>query len=296
MFKQVQLYRLPGFTMTAADFEAALSRLNFYPPTASALMTQGFTGPRDVGYLHVVGDQWLIQLTTEKKILPAKVVNQVAQYRADGLEETQGFRPGKKAMKELKERVYDELLPRALSIRSHTRCWIDRKGSWLVIEGTPKAADDVIKFLLKAVDRFPVESVRVQHTPARMMTSWLEHDENPAGFTVDQDAILKASGESKAQVAYKRHTLEPDDTRRHIAAGKRCTRLAMTWDSKISFVLTEDLSIKSIKLLDVLTENAPANDEERFDGEFALFAGEFGKLLGDLMEALGGIAQEQKAT
>jgi recombination associated protein RdgC len=295
MFKQVQIYRLPHFNMKSTDFEKALSQHNFYPPTASALISQGFTGPRDVGYLHVVGDQWLIQLTTEKKILPSSVVNQVAKTRAAELEEQQGFAPGKKAMRELKERVFDELLPKAFSARTHTRCWIDRKNGWLVVDGTASKADDVIKLLLKAIDRFPVESMRVVHSPVRMMTSWLEHDDSPAGFTIDQDATMRATGESKAQVTYKRHTLEPDAMRGHIKAGKQCTKLAMTWDSKISFVLTEELAIKSIKLLDVMAENVPANDVERFDGEFALFAGEFGKLLGDLTNALGGMAKEQEA-
>ena len=46
----------------------------------------------------------------------------------------------------------------------------------------------------------------------------------------------------------------PEEVRRHIAAGKQCTRLAMTWESKISFVLTESLAIKSIKPLDVLKD------------------------------------------
>jgi recombination associated protein RdgC len=201
-------------------------------------------------------------------------------------------------MQEIKERVFDEMLPRAFSVRSNTLCWIDRKGGWLVVDAaSPAKADDVIKLLLKAVDRLPIESLRVQRAPVAAMTGWLQDDENPAGFTIDQDATMRATGESKAQVTYKRHTLEPDAMRQHIKAGKQCTKLAMTWESKISFVLTEDLAIKSIKLLDVMTENnAPARDAaERFDGDFALFAGEFGKLLRDLTDALGGLAKEREA-
>jgi len=81
--------------------------------------------------------------------------------------------------------------------------------------------------------------------------------------------------------------------RRHIANGKQCTRLAMTWDSKISFVLTEQLAIKGVKPLDVLDEKEGSirNDDERFDGDFMLMTGELSKLLADVVEALGGEAK-----
>jgi recombination associated protein RdgC len=125
------------------------------------------------------------------------------------------------------------------------------------------------------------------------MTAWLETDEAPVGFTVDQDTELRATGESKAAVRYVKHTLEVDDIRRHIAAGKQCTRLAMTWNDKISFVLTESLAIKGIKPLDVIKENdaSTRNDEERFDNDMMLMTGELSKLMTDLVEALGGEAK-----
>jgi recombination associated protein RdgC len=68
----------------------------------------------------------------------------------------------------------------------------------------------------------------------------------------------------------------------------------MTWDSKISFVLTESLAIKGVKPLDVLSEQESGirNDDERFDGEFMLMSGELAKLLGDLVLALGGFASD----
>jgi DNA segregation ATPase FtsK/SpoIIIE-like protein len=124
------------------------------------------------------------------------------------------------------------------------------------------------------------------------MTEWLQADDAPVGFTIDMDATMRAAGESKAQVKYVRHTLEADDVRRHIAAGKQCTRLAMTWESKISFVLDESLAIKSIKALDILkeTESSTRNDDERFDSDFALMTGELNKMLADVVVALGGEA------
>lgn len=294
-FKNLQIYRLPApWAMTAAKLAEALAPLAFVPPTSSELLRQGFDSPRGDGQLvHAVQGQFLLQLATEKKLLPTSVINQVAKARAAELEEAQGFAPGKKAMKELKERVADELLPRAFAIRSNTFAWIDPVNGWLAIDAaSPSKADDVVKLLLKAVDRMPLESLRVQRSPVAVMTAWLETDEAPVGFTVDRNTELRATGESKAAVRYVNHALEVDDVRRHIAAGKQCTRLAMTWNDKISFVLTENLAIKSVKPLDVIRENdiSTKNDAERFDSDLMLMTGELAKMLADLVEALGGEA------
>lgn len=294
-FKNIQIYRLPApWGMTSDALAECLSSNLFAPASSNELLREGWAPPRPDGSLvHVVSGQFLLQLQSEKKLLPASVINQVAKARAIELEEAQGFMPGKKAMKELKERVADELLPRAFSIASTTHVWIDPANGWLVVDAASASkSDNVIKHLLKAVDKMPLESLRVQRSPVGVMTEWLHADEAPAGFTIDMEATMRAVGESKAQIVYKRHTLDPDDLRRHIAAGKQCTRLAMTWDSKISFVLTDSLTIKTVKALDVLDEKASItmNDEERFDSDFALMSGELAKLIADVVEALGGEA------
>ena len=295
-FKNLQIYRLPApWAYTPEQLEAALAPHSFVPASSNELLRQGWDTPRpNGGLVHVVNKQMLILLGTEKKLLPSSVINQVAKARAAEMEEAQGFAPGKKAMKELKERVADELLPRAFSIRSNVWTWIDPVNGWLVVDAaSPAKADEVIKLLLKAVDKLPLESLRVQRSPVGVMTEWLQADDAPAGFTVDMDTELRATGESKAAVRYVRHTLEADEVRRHIAAGKQCTRLAMTWDSKISFVLTESLAIKGIKPLDVISEkeSSTKNDDERFDGDMMLMTGELAKLMADVVEALGGEAK-----
>ena len=296
-FRNLQVYRLPSpWTMTAAGLAAYLEPQAFVPASSNELLRQGWGCPRgaDGALVHEVAGQFLLSLKTQKKILPGAAVNERAKAMAAELEEQQGFPPGKKAMRELKERAADEMLPKAFSVSRTTLVWIDPKNGWLVVDAAaPGKADGVVKLLLKAVDKMPLESLRVQRSPVAVMTGWLEADETPYGFTIDQDATLRASGESRAQVGYKSHTLEPDDVRRHIAAGKQCTRLAMTWNDRISFVLTDSLAIKGVKPLDVIREGAAsaANELERFDTDFALMSGELAKLLADLVEALGGEAK-----
>jgi recombination associated protein RdgC len=300
-FKNLQIYRLTApWTMTSEQLEASLAKQAFAPCSSVDLQTQGWVSPRGNGMLvHSVNRQLLLQLNTEKKLLPSTVVNQVTKARAAELEEQQGFKPGRKQMKELKEQVADELLPRAFSIQRSTRVWIDPVNGWLVVDAaSPAKADEVFKLLLKSLETLPFASLRTERSPLSAMTDWLAADEAPGGFTVDQDTELRASNEGKATVRYVRHTLEADDVRRHIAAGKQCTRLAMTWSDRVSFVLTESLAIKRVAPLDVLKENsdtAMQNEDERFDSDFALMSGELAKLIADLVQALGGEEQQKKA-
>lgn len=295
-FRNAQIYRLPrGYDMTAERLTELLTPQTFRSATSAELTTSGWTPPtKDGGLVHTVNKQLLIALKTEKKLLPASVINQVSKAKAAEIEETQGFPVGRKAMKELKERVADELLPRAFDIASVVLAWVDPVNGWLVVDAaSPSKADEVVKMLLKAIDRLPLESLRVQRSPVAVMTGWLEADEAPLGFTIDQDTELRATGESRATVRYLKHSLDPDDIRRHIAAGKQCTRLAMTWKDKISFVLTDSLAIKSIKPLDVIREgeSAARDDLERFDSDMMLMTAEMSLLLADLVEELGGEAK-----
>ncbi|MCL7183281.1 recombination-associated protein RdgC, partial [Escherichia coli] len=84
---------------------------------------------------------------------------------------------------------------------------------------------------------------------------------------------LRASGASRAAIRYLRHSIDAEDARRHIQSGKQCTRLALTWADRISFVLTEELDVKRLAPLDVLKEGndtIAANDDEKFDSDMTL--------------------------
>ena len=293
-FKNLQIYRIPApWAISSDQLEAFLSKQAFAECSSLEMQSQGWISPRDNGMLvHVVNRQLILALGTEKKLLPATVINQVTKARAAEIEEQQGFAPGRKQLKDLKEQVTDELLPRAFSIRRTTWVWIDPVNGWLVVDASsPAKAEEVLKLLLGSVDKLQVSGLRTVHSPLTSMTDWLVADEAPSGFTVDQDTELRANGEGKATVRYVRHTLEADDVRRHIAAGKQCTRLAMTWADRISFVLTEGLAVKRIAPLDVIKDEndvTSKNDDERFDSDLALMTGELNKLLNDLVFSLGG--------
>ncbi len=293
-FKNLQLHRLPApWQVKPEQMEQWLAPYAFAPAMSVERHIHGWAPPRENGPLvHVTNRQWLLLFRSEKKLLPASVINQVTRSRALELEEQQGFKPGRKQMRELKEHVTDELLPRAFSIRRDTRVWIDTVHGWLVIDAASQTlADDVLGLLVKSAGQLPLASVRVARSPVAAMTGWLASGDAPAGFTLDQDTELRSPAQGNATVRYVGHTLDADDMRRHIEAGKQCMRLAMTWDDRVSFVLTPSLTLKRVAPLDVLREAGDAaaqNDDEQFDADLTLMAGELARLFADLVDALGG--------
>ena len=302
-FRNALLYRLKAdWALDSSQVNDKLSRLAFTPGTAVQQLSQGWVpSVADGDLAHHVGGQLLLTLRTEKKLLPASVIAQFTKQRAAEIEERQGYRPPRRQMKEIKEQVTEELIPKAFSIFKDTRIWIDPVNRWLLIDTTSAArADEVIGLLAKSLDGLPLQPLRLGRSPARSMTSWLIDDAAPAGFTIDQDTELKAMGESRAAVRYVAQSIEAEAVKKHIEEGKQCTRLALTWNDRISFLLTEPLALKRITPLDVIREDEgdTASDDARakFDSAFALMAGELAGLLEDLVDALGGEQAEQGAT
>ncbi|CAB3838907.1 Recombination-associated protein RdgC [Achromobacter mucicolens] len=292
-FRNLKIYRLSAPLSDYADkLQAGLKLHAFQSGNNLEMQSLGWIAPREGGELaHPVAGRFLLSLRAEKKLLPATVINQVAKARAEEIEEQQGYKPGRKQMKEIKERVTDELLPRAFSMYRDTRVWIDPANRWLVIDTASSAkADEVIGLLAKTVDPLPLENLYVAQSPASAMTGWLAEDEAPSNFTIDQDTELRSSGASGAAIRYVKHSIDADDVRRHIQSGKQCTRLAMTWADRVSFVLTEGLGIRRVSPLDVLKEGTDysQNDDEKFDSDMVLMTGELAKMLAELVDVLGG--------
>jgi recombination associated protein RdgC len=292
-FKNLQIYRLSTpFATTPDQLSEKLAAHAFQPGTSIEMQRMGWVSPRDDDSLvHAVAGQMMITLRIEKKLLPASVINQFAKARAQEIEERQGYKPGRKEMRDIKDTVTNELLPRAFAISRDTRVWLDPVRNLIIVDAAASAkSDEVMQLLNESIENLGARPLQTVQSPVAAMTSWLASDEAPSGFTVDQDTELRSNTQSKATVRYTRHALEAEDLRRHIEAGKQCTRLAMTWADRVSFTLTESLTIKRVAPLDVLTEkeDGSGDEAERFDTDFALMSGELGRMIDQLIEALGG--------
>ncbi len=292
--KNLVVYRLPADRAgDADDLERKLAQQSLQPCGGFQMESRGWTCPQDDGrYLYQQNQQWLLALGLEQKLLPASIIRQLAQDRAVEIARQQGRPAGRKQMRDLREQVTNELLPRALARRSTTNGWMDTAHGWLAVDAAADAkSEQFMEALRRADDNMQALRLETQRSPAAAMAEWLVKGDAPGAFSIDQDLELRASDAGKATVRYARHNLEGKEIRDHITAGKTVVRLGLTWNDRISFVLTEQLQIKRVTFLEILKRESDAEVEdegEQFEIDVALMTGELPLLLADLVKALGG--------
>jgi recombination associated protein RdgC len=272
--------------------EEALQGARFVECGASQEKSIGWLEPRGEAHgplLEAVGGQLLLNLMIETRTLPGSVVARKLKERLAQIEASTGRKPGKKEARDIKDDIRLELLPMAFTKQSSVVVWIDREAQLLVIDAASQAkSDEVVTALVKSLDGLALSLLNTRLSPTTAMSEWLTSQEAPAGFSVDRECELKAADESKAVVRYSRHPLDNDEVKKHVADGKLPTRLALTWDDRVSFVLTESLQLKKLAFLEVVFEGASAGKDDGFDADAAIATGELRKLLPDLLAALGG--------
>ena len=144
--------------------------------------------------------------------------------------------------------------------------------------------------LLRSLDGLVITQVQTTSAPGSQMAAWLLSHEAPGRFDVDRECELKATDDSEGVVRYSKHTLNVEEVRKHIQSGKMVTKLALTWNGRVSFVLNDLLQVKKLKFLDGVLDgpDSAGRDEDRFDSDVAIVTGELSKLVPELIEALGG--------
>ncbi|CAN7340389.1 recombination-associated protein RdgC [Acidovorax sp. LjRoot74] len=292
MFKNLITYRIsPLWPADLAAIEQALAAAPFTECGATQEKSCGWVPPRgeDHGALaESVGGQWILRFMTESKTIPATVLARKVAEKAARIEQETGRKPGRKETKELKDEAKLDLLPMAFTKQASTWVWIDPTARTLVIDASSQGrADEIVTLLVESLPGLSVSLLNTQTSPQACMAHWLKEQEPPVGFTTDRECELRSASEEKAVVRYARHPLDIEEVQAHIDAGKLPTRLALTWDDRVSFVLTEGLQLRKLQFLDTVFEDAKA-DEGGFDADVAIATGELCKLIPDLIEALGG--------
>ncbi|MDO8904851.1 recombination-associated protein RdgC [Hydrogenophaga sp.] len=300
MFKNLTIYRMqPGWALTLDAMEAALDASRFVPCGATQDKAMGWVEPRGEAHgplVESVAGQRILKLKIETKGVPGSVVREKAQEAADHIEASTGRKPGKKETKALREDALLALLPQAFARQMTVWVWIDLQNGWLVTDASSQGKlDEVVTALVRAFDGLAITLLQTQVTPQTAMTRWLsatsaDPDEGavPGGFAIERECELKSGDEEKSVVKFTRHNLATDEVRKHIVEGKLPTRLALSWEGRIGFVLTESLQLKKLVFLEGVFDDRSDDGESGFDTDVALSTGELQKLIPELIEALGG--------
>lgn len=296
MFKNVIVYRLgANWSATVEQMEEALAKMPFTPCSATQEVSMGWVPPRGqqhAALLELVAGQRIMCFMFEHKSVPGSVIKRHLDERVQHIEATTGRKPGRKEARDLRDELVQELLPMAFAKTSSVMVWLDLDQQRLVLDtGSQGKADEVVSALVKSLSGLQLALLNTQTAPQAAMTQWLTGtaDEWPPHFAAGREVELKSGDEMNSVVKFTRHHLEDEEMRRHIAQGKLPVKLALDWDGRVRFVLTEGMQLKKIAFLDgVFEDNATAEDQGGFDADVAIATGELSALITDLTEALGG--------
>jgi len=295
-FRNIHFYHFTEpFKLTGKQFSEALEKKRCRPCGQMEPFCNGWAEPLGNGghmLAHETDGNLMICLRREEKVLPASIVREQVATRVFEIEQS-GRAVGRKEKGEIRESVLVDLLPRALVRSSHTYACILPKEGWLIVDaGSKSKADDVIEALNKTLLTLPVVPPETQRSAESAMTQWLMQPESlPDGFAIGEACDLHDAA-SVGVVRCKHFEVLCDKVRAHVTDGMSVNGLALEWRERASFVLADDLTIKQLKfdsaLVDEAADQGGDDAAARFDADFALMAPELGRLLPDLLQAVGG--------
>ncbi len=303
MFKTCMIYRIaPGWAMDLAAMESALAKMPFHPCGATQPESYGWTPPRgekNGALVESIAGQRILSFQLETKSVPAAVVKRHLDERIAKMEQDEGRKPGRKETRELKDDIMLELLPHAFPKESSILAWFDLANGRLVLDCSSQGkADTLITALVECLPGLQVSLLNTQVSPQAAMTQWLSGrpEDWPEHFAPGRFVELNSGDEMNATVKFDRHHLDDEQMRLHIGQGKLPTRLALDWQGRVSFVLTEGTQLKKIAFLDGAMIHADGETAETsFDGDVAIATGELSALITDLIQALGGELEQPGA-
>lgn len=245
---------------------------------------------------HDANGQYLLTVQRQEKILPGPVIKQELNARIAKLESEQGRKLKKTEKDSLKDEVLQSLLPRAFTKDSRTQLWIDVMSGLIVVDASSaRKAEDALALLRKSLGSLPVIPLTIENPVELTMTEWVRSGNAPSGFAIGDAAELKAILVDGGIARVKKQDLVSDEIKTHIEAGKLITKLALDWQQRVTFTLTDDAILTRLKFCDELIDQNDDIDREdvlaRFDADFTLMTGELSALIKQLVTALGGEAQ-----
>lgn len=300
-FKNALIYRFTRDIKISADLlEVNLSEFKYFKCGQRDMVKFGWAaalGKYAEMFTHVCGDNILIRACKEEKILPASVIKATVQEKIDTQEKDLGRKLKKTEKDTLKDEVVMDLLPRAFSRNSNTCALIMPKLGYIVVDaGSSKSAEDLLSLLRKSIGSLPVVPVVASKPLSLILTEWVRGNDLPTGFTINDEAEFKAVETEGAVLRCKQQDLSSEEIQAHINAHKVVTKLALNWQDRLDFILTDDLTIKRLKFSDEIKEQNQDIDREdivqRFDADLHLMCGEFTTLFAQLFAV---IELEQKA-
>lgn len=265
-FKNLAIYQLPpNYFVDRFTLSAALAKLPARHPAAEEEATYGFTFPTAHTFERVVETpNHALVICAEKveKIIPAAAVKDLLAKEISACEAKENRKLSKKERQILKDEIIFSILPQALTKSSQTYAYIDPIYNFLVVDSSSaKKAEDLLSHLRRALGSLPVVPLNSEVYAESLFTNWAKFPETvPDQFNLEQEFELK--GFEKGTIRGKDQDPTADEIIGHIDTGMQITKLGLTFNDEMTFVLTDVLQVKKLKFLYIVHERIADTDTE----------------------------------
>ncbi|MEJ2591319.1 MAG: recombination-associated protein RdgC [Candidatus Thiodiazotropha sp.] len=304
-FRNLRIYPLQQpFNLTAEALGNRLEQKRFKPCGSHDVLSYGWYEPlgrQGEQLVHELIGCQMICARREEKLLPSAVVNEIVDEKAAAIEAETGTRPGRKVRGELREEIFQQLLPQAFSRFTTQYAMIDKQQGWILVDAaSANKAEAFVSLLRETLGSLPAKPLEVSLAPSFVMTEWLRRPASHADFELLDSCELKDRSEDPGVLRCKGQDLGAEEMLAHLDAGKDVVKLSVSWDERLSCVIESDLSIKRLRFLDLIQNEAAdyqtENTADAFDAHFSLMTLEFRRFVPRLIELFGGAVETEKRT
>ena len=293
-FRNLRVYRIHT---EWPDTEEALSDLlaaaEFKPCGAFAERSGGFEAPVDnAGDLlcrRLAGND-LLQLRVQSRVLPAAAVKEALAERIEEFKQRMHSEPNRAEKRELKEEIYSQLLPQALTRSDRVQAFYLRDKKLLVV-GTP--SQSVAEYFLDNLGRALISlrySPLAFKQPALDLLTRVFLQTRVDSFSLGRECRMRDPSDTAATVNWLDIDLADPSVRRHVTEGLAVDRLGLNFDQVFRLVLDADLVVRKLRLADQESmPDEPMDDPlAKHDADFVMLSACVNQLMQGLEKSLGG--------
>ena len=274
MFKNLLVYKFEENSLLSDDelneqLEAALCLKSLMPCLTQEIESIGWLPVLDDQYVEKINNCLFINLGIETKQLPSSAVKTAVnkKIKEKGLKHV-----SRSEMKELTEIVMNELMPNALVVQTNMMAYIDLENHWLVVDAPSSNKASVLSsFLRKTIGSLPIIPLSPSSSITAAMTHWVQYGIESDDLNLLYDVELEEMKEEGGIAKFKDVALDSKEVQDLLKDGWQVTKLALSYDDKMAFILGGDFIFKRIKMLESFTENLESEDDPRLQAQADLY-------------------------
>jgi recombination associated protein RdgC len=300
-FKNAQVYKLAASfiesndRLSPATLSEKMSHHEFGPCQAQQPVSIGWTPviPGTENLVHVNGDNWLICLKRQERILPAAALRKELAEKIDQIQKNEDRRVGSKERQTMKDEVIFSMLPKAFTKDSLHYAYINLKLGLLVVDcSSDSMADTASAFLRETIGTLPCTLLQSHCQPSQGLTSWLESPETkPDNWDLIPKLKMTQSSNSDVKVSFVNIELDSEEIKAALEHDGQVLEIDVSWNDRLTACINSKAQIKRIKFADLVTEQSMEQSgddkESQFDTSFMIMAGELNKLIVEMVSIFG---------